>query len=335
MSNRPIYSRVVAVADLKPGDFLAQDIELGSAVLISAGAALTSQLIDKLKDHGLETVRIDIGHLFDQSVARGKVLLQKAADGIPITKAEVRTLIQPLVDEVLRDTNIARVLTQLQSLDDYTYQHSVVIGVLACVIGHWLGYDGEVLVDLSIAGALHDIGKALIPNRIISKPGPLSDSEFEMIKQHPSLGSRILADKSEFGDEIRWAVIQHHERFDGSGYPQGLKGEQIHLYGRILAVADVYHAMTSKRSYKDRISPYLVLEHLSREIGRLDSTIVWNFTHHMLDYLMGCRVRLSNGRIGDVVYIDPQSVGSPLVKVEDELIDLKQRRDLAIDEILP
>ncbi len=335
MDKRPVYSRIVAVHDLKPGDCLAQDIELGSAVLISAQIPLTAALIDKLIVHGIGTVRIDIGYLFDQAVAGGKILLKKAADGFPIIKSEVHALIEPLVGEVIRDTNIARALTQLQSLDDYTYQHSVAIGVLASVIGYWLGYDGDALVDLSVAGALHDIGKAQLPDWIINKPGPLSDQEFALIKQHPAFGFRILADGREFGDAIRSAVLQHHERVDGSGYPGALRGDQIHPYGRILAVADVYHAMTSKRSYKDRINPYQVLEHLSREIGRLDAEIVMNFIQHMLDYLMGCRVQLSDGRIGDVVYIDPQYMGSPLVKVGDVLIDLKRQHHMTVMEILP
>ncbi len=329
------FARPVPVSCLVPGDRLAHDVCLRNGVLlVRAGARLTRATINTLIEIGPKAVMVDLRALYRRSIAQSKLMMRKAAEGKPLSVSEVEAVVQPFVVETQRESNIVRLLSQLETQDEYTFQHTVSIGVLSMVIGEWLGHSGPELSDIAVAGTLHDIGKSQIPKDIIYKSSRLTKTEFDIMKRHPKLGLRILEYSGGYKDCIKQAVLQHHERLDGSGYPDGVGGDEQHPYAKIVAVADVYHAMTSKRPYKGKSSPYTVLEHLQESIGTLDARTVLVFIDRMLQCLAGCQVALSDGRIGDVVFVDRNHLGHPVIRVGQDIIDLQEREDLAITEVV-
>lgn len=332
-----LYTKKLAVHCLKPGDVLAHDVYLQKgALVVKAGTELTDLQIDRLKKMGSSVVTLDLRKVYFKGILATKMLIKDASLGKPIEKKQVEAIMDPFIQEVNREKNVVNLLSRLQSKDEYTFQHSINIGVLAMVIGKWMGIEGSDLRKLTLAGTLHDIGKGRVPNYILNKPGPLDAKEFEIMKMHSSFGKEILEESCDYDDVIKTAVLQHHERENGSGYPNGLKRKDIHLFAKIIAIADVYHAMTTDRVYKKKTHPFAVLEHLRRNIDSLNSEIVFVFVEKMLNCLYGTRVLLSNGLTGKVVYIDKEYIAAPVIKLDEKnaFINLKTRNDIAITDIM-
>ena len=166
------------------------------------------------------------------------------------------------------DGTVRALATTIELRDPYTAGHQRRVAQLACAIAGQLGFTGDRLEGMQVIGFLHDIGKIVVPAEILSKPGELSDLEFNMIKTHAEVGYNILK-----GIEFPWpvgvAVLQHHERLDGSGYPGGLKGEELILEAKILAVADVVESMASHRPYRAALGIDYALQEVSRHRGVL------------------------------------------------------------------
>jgi diguanylate cyclase (GGDEF)-like protein len=168
-------------------------------------------------------------------------------------------------------------VTSIDNKDHYTKAHSESIAEYAVMLGQELGHSEEVLKTLRTAGLLHDVGKICIPDRILRKPGPLTDAEYEIVKHHVAMAESLLVDLPNV-EQIRAAALHHHERFDGSGYVKGLKGEEIPLLGRILAVADAYSAMVLDRPYRKALPVSQALDELRRVAGtKLDRDLVEAF----------------------------------------------------------
>lgn len=221
----------------------------------------------------------------------------------------------------------------LNSQDDYTYQHSVQVGMLSYYIARWLGWDEEATVRAGKAGFLHDIGKCKIAETILNKPTKLSDEEYDEIKNHPQFGYDIL--KNSFDDPaIALAALQHHERMDGKGYPLGLSGDQIHPMAKVVAVADVYSAMISSRVYREKRDLLHVLrEMFELSFRELDPDITHTFIRHMVPNFIGKSVELSTGEIGTIIMTHPTDFFRPLVQVGDQFLDLSVKRNYEIKHV--
>lgn len=332
-----LYTKRVAAKNLKAGDVLAHDVYLKSGLLVAlAGIELNEAQIRKLLQLGDKAVTLDLRQVYKKGVIASKKLFSDAGEDKPITTQSVDELLKPFEEELKRETNIARLLYSLQSKDEYTFQHTINIGIISMAIGRWMGYSGDILHELTVAGTLHDIGKSKVPNKILNKPAALNTKEMSIIRNHPVNGYEILKKSPGFPDAVILAVLQHHERMDGEGYPFKLKGEKIHNFARIVAVADIYHAMTTTRVYKSKVNPYLALEQLQDNIATLDPQITLTFIDKMLATLQGCQVILSNQQMGDVIYVDRQHIAYPLVKIRETntIVDLRQRKDLSIADIV-
>ncbi|MDR5659698.1 HD-GYP domain-containing protein [Serpentinicella sp. ANB-PHB4] len=246
--------------------------------------------------------------------------------------------INNLIDQMSHFTDIQKtfhIMAQLKNEDLYTYQHSVNVSIYAMFIGKWLSLNNLKLKNLISSALLHDIGKLKISKEIVMKPGKLTVEEFRQIKSHPTLGHDLFKLSDHYQYDIAMGILQHHEKEDGSGYPYSIKGNRIHLFGKIIAVADIYDAMTSKRVYKDKQSPFKTAEQLLSDcFGQLDSKIVTTFIKKMSDFYIGASVLLSNGLIGQIIMNNPQSPTKPLVKVKDEFIDLNKAHSLYVQDIL-
>lgn len=331
---KELYTKEVETDYLLPGDIVAQDIYLRSgALVIKAGTPLNERYIETLRRMGARIVTIDLSLVYMNAVNDSKMLMKKASESKIITPEEVKTSIAPIIREVKRERNITRLLFELQSQDEYTFQHTINIGVISMVLAKWLGYtDEEEQTKIAVAGTMHDIGKGKIPESILKKPGKLTVKEFDIMKKHVILGYKMLRHAETYDESVSLAVLQHHERTDGSGYPNGLKGEEIHPYARIISVADVYHALTSKRVYRDNIDPFSVLDHLKNSLDNMDASIVLTFIDNMLNCLLGCLVKLKNGETAKVVFVDRNHLSKPILRIESsgELINLRERNDYKI-----
>ncbi len=335
--DRSLYTKKVNIKDLRVEDTLAHDIYLLKGPLVmKAGTIITEDKLQKLKQLCNSIVTLDLTKVYINALDASKAIMYKAAKDTPIGMEDVKMMLDPLIQSSYREKNAAKLLLNLQVKDEYTFQHTINIGILSLIIGKWVGLSGDKLTELAIAGSLHDIGKSKIPLGILNKPGPLTKIEYEAIKKHAPIGYDLLKKCGSYSEAIMQTVLQHHEREDGKGYPYGLKSADIHYYAKIVAVADTYHAMTSNRVYKAKNNPYLVLDHLLKNLGSLDPEIVLIFTDHMVQYLQACQVRLSNGSIGDVVFIDKKHIKYPIIKMREnqEIINLAETSNLRIVDIL-
>ncbi len=241
----------------------------------------------------------------------------------------VEGLVEMLLN-VLRRTRGAQVsIAEIKSFDEYTYHHSLSVAILSMSIGLQMGISGRQLTRLGLAAILHDIGKASIPAEILHKPTPLTNEEHAIMQMHPHYGASYIL-RSSYGNEELWrAVLFHHERPDGAGYPKGLKGEQIPLWSRIIAVADVYDALTSHRPHRQPMPPSEALEFI---MGGSDTMFDYNavmaLVHRLAPYPLYCWVELSTGQRGQVVNIEYPM--RPIVEIfgTGEIIDLYRNHDM-------
>ena len=186
-------------------------------------------------------------------------------------------------------------------MDNYTYAHCVNVAVISIILGISLNLSKKNLTYLCIGALIHDIGKSFIPKEILQKPGKLTHEEFEIIKNHPRYGYDFLRKSFNLSSHIKLIVLQHHERFDGLGYPNGIIGNKISYLARIVSIADVYDALTSDRPYKRAMCPSDALEYLMSNAGTLfDHDIINVFCKIIIPFPQGTIVSLSNGDIGVV-----------------------------------
>jgi putative nucleotidyltransferase with HDIG domain len=235
----------------------------------------------------------------------------------------------------------AKAISQIHNMERagaYLFHHSLHVGILAALMGSWLEWDQDRREELTLAGLLHDVGKLSIDRALLDKTDPLTAEEFAYIKRHTEFGIAMLKNAGENRQEVLNGAAQHHERCDGSGYPQGLEGEQISVIGRIIAFLDIYDAMASDRAFVPRYSPFDAFEAMADDTlsGKLDPVYTVQFMRQTCRALIGTWVELSNGVRGRIVYI-PESriVAKPMIHtVHDEFIDLEVHTDLKVKAIL-
>lgn len=249
------------------------------------------------------------------------------------------------VDNMVKDTlniikstdsklSIFAMMSTLKNYDDSTFHHSLNVALICNILGTWLELPESECDLLTACGLFHDIGKIVIPDRIIKKPTKLSPEEFEIIKLHPKKGYDMLR-KQNIDIHIQYAALMHHEKCDGSGYPLGLIDNQIDWCSQIVTIADIYEAMTSKRVYRDAMSPFQVIEIFEHDgLKKYNPKFLLTFLENVVNSYMNCKVKLSNGNEGDIVYINKVNLSKPLIKTQNEFIDLSKNSDIIIESIL-
>ncbi|MEG1448430.1 MAG: HD-GYP domain-containing protein [Oscillospiraceae bacterium] len=240
-----------------------------------------------------------------------------------INKEAATGLVNDLSSSISEENDevIFHCINEIREADRYLYTHSINVATLNVLMGIWLGLSDEQNKKLVKIGLMHDMGKLRLPQDIINKPGKLSDREFNIVKNHPINSYNMLVEIGEFDKDVLEAVKFHHERENGSGYPNRLQSSQIPLFAKITAISDVYDAMISKRCYKEPVSPFDVLEMLStNKFSNLDFKLVNKFLEVVPMLLMRKPFVLSDGNIGVVVYIRKDNYRYPVVKVNDRLV---------------
>ena len=249
--------------------------------------------------------------------------------------------VDQLLDETLtlfgeNSTTISMfdMLHNMRQIDDSTYAHSVNVALICRLIGKWKNFSDKDMDTLTLCGLLHDIGKSKIPNEIIGKPGKLTDSEYEEIKKHPVIGYNLVKNL-DIDQRIKNAVLLHHERFDGKGYPLGLTGNEIDDFTSIVSIADVYDAMTANRCYRDGLCPFEVIAIFEKEgLTQFNPKYILTFLDHIANTYINNEVLLSDGSSGKIVLIN-KKLTRPTIQLDNgNFVNLESRLDLYVQAII-
>ncbi len=338
-------------------------MELGNAILtesgkvaLGEGTLLTQQMIERLIDWGFASliIRERVNEVSEDALPILDVhqqkfyaeydntisVVRKAFDcmryfqEVPIN--EMRELADKSIESLVESVGVINHLHMVQRQDDYTFHHSVNVAVICGVLGRWLGYAGTDLMDLILTGLMHDIGKTQIPLEILNKPERLLPDEMEVMKQHTTYGYSMVKETKDVPSCVACGILQHHERMDGTGYPLKVKSGKIHPYAKIVAVADIYDAMTSDRVYHSKVTPFAVVETLVEEMfNKLDPGICTVFLNNVRDFLVGSIVQLNDGREAEVLHLGQFAGARPIIRTaNEEFIDLEKRKDICIVNLL-
>lgn len=306
------------------------------SVLLTKGIALNNKYISRLKDFGIESayvinekiqqfnLSLEVDEPISDTVRQETIKivkenLIKIIDESNLNYTQIAEAVNQIIDELLSKDVLIFNLTDIRSFDNYTFAHSVNVAILAITIGISLNLSKNELKILGIGAFLHDIGKIKIPIHILNKPGKLDDEEYRIIQQHPEYGFDFIRKNKNFNIISAHISYQHHEKFDGSGYPQGLKGEEIHQLARITSIADVYDALTSNRPYRKAYLPHKALEFiLGGSATFFDPDIVKAFLKCISPYPIGTIVLLNTGEVGVVLKQNQETLLRPVVLVYEK-----------------
>lgn len=256
--------------------------------------------------------------------------------GIQVDINKIRKFLIPLLN-ALEENPIQLLLLQNHvKKQDYLYHHAVSVGLISGYIAKRLKLGKGDSIQVALAGCLSDCGMAKIDPVLLQKES-LTETEKEEIKMHPQLSYKMVHQIPSLNQGAKLGILQHHERLDGSGYPLGEKGDHIHLYAKIIAISDVYHAVVCDRVYKEKVSPFQALEILNYEqFGQFDIKIMETFTNSISSFSLNEYVKLSTGQTAKIIYINNRYPTRPVVRIEGsgEIVSLEEKKDIFIEEIM-
>ncbi len=250
---------------------------------------------------------------------------EKIVSGEPVNSKDLYPRIQDTLAIFQKENNIFQLMQSLKEVKDLTYAHGQNVALTAYSLGKWLDLSSNDLEELILASLLMDIGKARVPEEVLYKTEPLNDEEKVAVRRHVLHSYDMIKHYDCIGKKVKEAVLYHHERMDGSGYPMGLKGEEIPLQARILAIADLYSALTVRRPYREAKTPFQAIDIIRQDyIDKLDGAIWYTFLRKMGDNFIGQRVTLNTGEEGKIVFMPSQDITRPIVDLKGKLIDLSR-----------
>lgn len=328
--------RFVNIDHLEEGMIVGKDIvDLNGNILLRAGVVLNDFYIERLKEKKFNGIYIEdeisygiipsdvIPQQLKLKMMKILHLIAEKELSYDSSIEEVKKVIIDVVEELTR-TDAYLNIVELKSIDEYLYSHSVNTTLISLLIGIEMKLNKNELYNLGMSALLHDIGKKFIGQEILNKPGKLTEEEFEKVKMHPIWGYKYAKDMG-FSLLVCSGIIDHHEKYNGEGYPNKKKGKQISLYGRIISVADVYDALISTRTYRKAFPPHEAFEYIISQVGtHFDNEVVNGFMHRVFPYPVGTIVQLSNGIVGIVVRNHrsfPLRPDVKVLKVKDDFVD--------------
>lgn len=353
--------RRVGTSNLAPGMVTAEDVyNYNNQLIIPKGLVLDDKTIAKLDYYSILSIRIEDEQVavdtsaneyvksysdrikespefvrfkkeFDADVEVFKAVINDVVlKGSPIDVDKLMNQTLNVLDLAATTPNLFDMLHCMREYDDATYTHSMNVALISNILARWMRMSEEDICTATISGLLHDIGKTQIPESIIKKPGKLTAEEYNIVKHHPQAGYEILK-KSSLDPNILNAVLMHHERCDGTGYPLKLNQNQIPTFARIVSIADVYDAMTSARVYRGPLCPFTTIEIFEEEgLQKYDPQLIMTFLENVVNTYLLNTVQLSNGERGTIVYINKDKYSCPTVRTDTDFVDLYSRRDIKI-----
>lgn len=358
--------RLISTRSLQAGMKLAKSIYNENGIpLLSKGVSLTDKTIQRLIRQGVSYVYIEdkatediviesavseelrieatqeIKEIFHEISNAG---LEKKSFLLDKQGKKMGEIVKKLLAEIQQQPKQLSMLADIFVTDQYVFQHSLNVTIYSLALGISLQFPQKKLLEIGVGSLLHDIGKIFIDQKILNKKGRLTDEEFEVIKTHTELGFDFLRQHIEIPSVVAHCAYEHHERLDGSGYPRGIKKNEIHPYGKLIAITDVFDAVTSNRIYRDAMLPHEGLEILyAGSISQFDKHMVEEFKKSIIIYPNGLQVELSDGRKGVILRQNPHLNERPVVRVlsEDDQplkvpyeIDLKEELDTMIVSVM-
>ncbi|MCR5793632.1 MAG: HD-GYP domain-containing protein [Lachnospiraceae bacterium] len=358
----------IITPDLREGMRIAKDVYSDdNHLIVTGGTAVTAKIISNLERYGVPIVSVYVatgqGDTYEEiqrpnlrshieavkNTEEFKKFNHRFLDGVgelkdimdSVVKRNIEVDEEVLIGEVesiiSKSRNSLHMLDMMNSMRDYddlTYVHMVNVSLLCHIIGESIGMSEGDLRVLTMAGLLHDIGKLKIPESIIKKPDKLSKIEYDIVKKHTILGYQLLKDKK-LDNRIKAAALMHHERCDGSGYPAGVTLHKIDFFSRIVAIADVYDAMTADRVYRKGICPFDVISDFEKNgMSQYDPRCLLPFLDKTAMSYINNEVRLSNNAEGKVVMINKYSLSRPIVQVDTTFIDLTKNPNIRISHVV-
>lgn len=361
----------IPATSLEVGTTIKNDILNDSGnIVLAGGTTIEQRHIDYFISHGIEVIFVSgadapeepqegsgltqkyqtVKELYDDLITCTKELHYRFQDPNQSKQIDFELIIsklKPLLEMTLEDNDILRTLRNINKTgqEGYLFTHPVHVALLSGMLAKWLGYSDERILDLSICGYFHDIGKTKVDQKLFYKTESLSPEEFAAVREHAVHGYEILGEifekddtetlSDELKEEMRQVALSHHERENGSGYPFGLKGDEIPESASLVAVVDVYDAVTSNRHYKDGISPYLAFRLLKEESFKgLSASMSQVFLDSISKFFINNRVKLSDGRVGSVVYVNKFALNRPLVRIGEDFVDLSTNYKVDVVDVL-
>lgn len=349
--------KAVARMEIKPGMTLGEDVLWQDKVLFSAGTVLTQNHIDRMKRYSimLVTVMEDIDFatthyeklrfsqdfkIFERKHAQNlftykKLLIESSGKGVQIP---VQDLLNIYNDMRGTYTNGSELLDYLYNLmpneDELTFNHCLNSALLAGIFAEWLELPQDDKMDLILSGFYYDIGKLQLPYELLWKSGKLTPEEFDLVKQHSTIGWNMLS-KTGISQNILDAVLMHHERMDGSGYPKQMKGDEISIFARYIAIIDAYIAMASPRPHRDALTPLQIIENLEQNIYKYDAELLVPLIRRIANAQTGSSVKLSDDSVWDIFIIHTNRLSRPILRNENqEILDLAEHPELEIVKMM-
>lgn len=344
--------RYMPMARVETGMALGQDIYDGEGcLLLSRHLILNNGYLQQLLKLGFPGIYIDDEFTEDLMITEvirpelKREALKMVHDlfldnkNLPMEQHNLQEIVMNVMEEVLNNGDVMCNMLDIKTYDDYIYFHSVNVAVLSAMIGASCNMNEEELNILTTAALLHDVGKRFVEEEVLNVKRALTEEERIMIVQHPKLGYDFLKENFDFLPEVYTSVLEHHEWYNGCGYPMRKSGSEIPIYARIIKLADVYDALTSKLPYHEAVPPSEAVEYIMANAGaEFDPELVDVFMRKIAVYPVGCEVSLSDGRTAVVMENHKEFILRPKVKVipTGEIIDLKSdenARSLTILEL--
>lgn len=350
--------RLILTANCYPGMEIAKNIYTDKGtVLIGVGVSLTERMIESLKGRNVPhlyikdkatedldiiddvplELRVEASAVIHETFNQLQAADNKWAKAFDHSNVDkLQKVFKDLIYELRVNKNVMSLLTSVFVHDNYIFSHSVNVTIYTLAMAIKLGYNEKQLNEIALGGVFHDIGKTKIPVSLLNKKGKLSDEEFAIIKNHSEYGFEILRKQSNISLLSAHCAYQHHEKLNGMGYPRGLKGDEIHPYAKIMAVADVFDALTSTRSYRNAMLPHEAIEVLFTEANiHFESSIIQTFRQSVASYPKGVTVKLNTGETAVVASHSPgrpilRVIKDPYGKELDKAYDLDLSKNLTI-----
>ena len=351
--------KVVARMELRPGMITAEDVlNYKNEIIVTANTKITDTIIEKLARQSImvvpikdemdfatthfEKVRLSEGFKKFESTYNiyfpvyKSLMVSSVSNTTPINMDQLMEVYRNITScansgELLLDY----LYNMLPGEDDLTHAHCLNSALISGVFGTWLGLSNDDINLLIQCAFVYDIGKLSIPYQILWKPERLTSEEYRLVMRHTTIGYNFLKNFGTFNDHVLNATLQHHERCDGTGYPKALANEEIDIFAKYIAIIDTYEAMTSPRSYRQKMNPFQIISNYENEgFLRYDYAAIKSILSHIAGSQLGFNVQLSNGQIGEIILINEKALSRPLIKLNDgNLVDLSSNKQLFISSV--
>lgn len=339
----------ISLSEARPGMILEEPIRRpeDGLILLQKNVELTESYIQKVQKLNLESISVKdyqnsdelltLEVIKEETRSKACLLLQTTFSQLQEDKMievnKLRDVVTDILDEILGDVTIVYTLGKMNAYDNYIFSHSIDVCVYSLLVGSLMDVRRNEMEILGISSLLHDIGKILIDDQLLNKPDKLDTNEYEIVKTHTREGYDLLKKRANLSFLIPHMALQHHEREDGSGYPRGISGKRIHRFAKIIAVADVFNAMTSKRIYQQSVPGSIAIQEICNHTPQKYSQDVVNcFKRIITPYVKGNILVLSNQQTVEVVTSSRQKC---LIRVIDgfnqgEVYNLYQKPELSV-----